>query len=64
MMKNPTISRYSIVTNNDNCHIETLNNKTDEDFTEPDHNIIQWDKEQMVPLLDGNGFAFIASKII
>ena len=34
----------------------------DEDFTKP--NLNQWDKEQMVSLFDGNGCAFIVSKVV
>ena len=43
--------------------IETLKDEpNDEDFTEP--NLSQWDKEQVVPLLDGNSCVVIVSKVV
>lgn len=43
--------------------IETLKDETDdEDFTKP--NLTQWDKDQIVHLLDTNGYSVIVSNIV
>ena len=46
------------------CRIKTktLKNEPDDDFTKP--NLTQWDKEQKIPLIDGNGCAVIMCKVI
>ena len=42
--------------------IKTLKDEPDDDFTEP--NLTQWDKEQKVPLIDGNGCTVIMCKVM
>ena len=42
--------------------IKTLKNEPDDDFTKP--NLTQWDKEQKVPLINGNVCAVIMCKVI
>ena len=66
-MRNATRSQYNGRTNNKWYQdlpqvIETLKDEPDEDFTKP--NLIQWDKEQKFPLLDGNGCAVIMPKVL
>ena len=42
--------------------IKTLKDEPDDDFIKP--NLTQWDKEQKVPLIDGNGCVVIMCKAI
>ena len=41
--------------------IKTLKNKPDDEFTKP--NLIQWEKKQKVPLIDGNDCSMIMCKV-
>ena len=65
-MRNPTRSqsngRTNIMYQDLPQVIKTLKNEPDDDFTKP--NLTQWDKEQKVPLIDGNGCAVIMCKVI
>ena len=42
--------------------IKTLKDELGDDFTKP--SLTQWDEEQKLPLIDGNGSAVIMCKVI
>ena len=46
--------------------VVTLTDKPldDEDFTEPDPDMTQWEEERIIPILDGNGCAIVVDKVV